>query len=251
MRHSLLFQLLTQIEAFDSKREELGNWAEANLGDEQTRVNEELTGLEDHFTSRLKLMQDLEDLVDAPFGNQTSGVFRQEDDKTGEWEEVEVVIQDRLEDYSNVIEQEEEKLKDLSQQWDSSQVEMTCLAVEVLGLSSAEVQESEALENAFKHIDKAGVLHKNNGERYVEAGNNIAVLKAELTALYNNTTKSTKAQQNVRVTRMLVQRCPLTWYYSRGERRERRYWKMSRRHSEISRRSGDGQEDCLQTGLLW
>jgi hypothetical protein len=202
-------------------------------------VNEELTSLEDHFASRLKLVQDLEDLVDAPFGNQTSGVFRQEDDKTGGWEEVEVVIQDRLEDYSNVIEQEEEKLIDLSQQWDNSQVEMTCLAVEVLGLSSATVQESEVHENAFKHIDNAGVLHKNNGERCVEAGNKIAALRAEMTALYSNAAKSTKAQQNVRVIRMLVQRCPLTWYCSRGERRERRYWTTSRKHSEISRRSGD------------
>lgn len=186
--------VLTQTEAFDVKRDELGNWAEGILGEEQTRVNEELLSLEDHFASRLKFMQDLEDLVDAPFGTQTSGTVTLEDE-TGKLEEVDIVIEDRMQDYCSIIEQEEEKLKDLSRQWDVSQLEMICLAVEVLGVSRAEVQENEALETALKHLDNAGISHKDKSERYVEAGNNVSAFNTELKGLCDETTKATKAIQ--------------------------------------------------------
>lgn len=184
-------------------------------------------------------MSGLEDVVDESLGDQRVVTLRDQDEKNAR-QGGESVLTDCIQDFRNTVIQREDTLNVLWQQWSQVHAEMICLAVEILGKHNIHLEQNSLSDAIVEGISNAEIKNKEVESRCAQAEQSVAGLEKELNTLYEETSKTVKAQQKVSLVPCSALLPSLMTRICRpGERRERKCWTISRRLWQSSRSTNE------------
>ena len=112
----------------------------------------------------------------------------------------EVLLEDRMEAFETLLDEEDKLLEKLTREWTSVQHEIILLAVEVLGLDRVNII-PEVDEQLRIVLDKAALMHQKIQDQYEEAREKVARLQNDAINLTTRTLNDATELEKVLLTR--------------------------------------------------
>ncbi len=120
-----------------------------------------------------------------------------ESQKDGVVEKREVIFGDRILEFMETAEEEERILDGLWRQWVETQLEMICLAMEVLGPDEIAIDDGKMAANLQEKLESAFQIHTQHKNAYSESLERLAAIKESAKKTSARTLKTLKEQQKV------------------------------------------------------
>ena len=110
-------------------------------------------------------------------------------------EKREVIFGDRMLEFMHVVEEEEKMLDKLWRQWTGIQLEMICLAMEVLGPDQIVLEEKHMSANVQEKVNAASQIHGQHKQALEETLDKTAAIEESSKKTTARTLKTLKDQQ--------------------------------------------------------
>jgi hypothetical protein len=109
----------------------------------------------------------------------------------------EVVFGERMQDFRQIVEEEEAAIESLWRQWEEIQIETVCLAIEVLGSNEVSLKAEDRSAIAPEKIDGAVQCYTQHQAALQNTLDKMAVMEGEVKNVTSQTIKTLRAQQKV------------------------------------------------------
>jgi hypothetical protein len=174
-------------------------------------ASKELAQVVEEFEEKLQLALEYETRAFQPIGDERL-LITTLSPETKAVKEREVVFGERMQDFQQIVEEEEAAIESLWRQWEGIQIETVCLAIEVLGSNEVILKEEDKLAIAPEKIDGAIQCYTQHQDALREALDKITAMEGSVKNVASQTIKTLRAQQKVksRLFRTLSQMAFLT-----------------------------------------
>jgi hypothetical protein len=114
----------------------------------------------------------------------------------------EVIFEDRMQGFQQLVEEEEKVLESLWQEWTEIQTETVCLALEVLGPDEVAIDEEIMSVVTPEKVDGAIQCHAQHQDAFKDALEKMVSMQKSIQIVTSRTLKTLKDQQEVRSRRL-------------------------------------------------
>ena len=171
------------------------------LNEVEHDANAELVHVVEDFEEKLQLALDYETRAFQSIADERLLITTLSPEKKAMREE-EVVFGERMKEFQHVMEKEEAIIEALWREWEEIQIEMVCLALEVLGPEDVTLEEEKA--SAITPQKVAGAVHcyLQHQDAFNETLDKTAAIQNSVKKVTSRTLKTLRDQQEVRSCRL-------------------------------------------------
>jgi hypothetical protein len=154
------------IDSIESCRDQLASEAVRLLDQTEEDLEQHLERITNDFDVQLKLVAEYEENVFQPISEQRLEITTGASEKNGKARKQHATLADRMQDFENIVTVKAARLETLWKEWHATNMELVCLAIEVLGQDGVELALGQDKSSSIMaQVDAATSVNRSQEDR--------------------------------------------------------------------------------------
>jgi hypothetical protein len=192
------FSHLCFIDAIHAYRIELASETERILGKTEKDLEKQLADVTVEFSGKLQIVAEYEDNIFKPISEERLEITSSLPGKNGLTRKEHGSLADRMRDFETIVSIEAAHLGELWKEWQETQLELVCLAIEVLGPEGVELLFNQDDNRLAAKVRMAFESSKEHESTWADVKDKASHIERSVRTIADETTNNLNEQEKVR-----------------------------------------------------